>query len=388
MAKLRVLIFLSTLVIVGAIGLFVSYYARGYRFDIKTFKFTPNGILVIKSEPDGASVIVNADLKTATNATISLPPGTYDIEVKKDGFLSWYKRLTIEKEVVTQATVSLFKGLPALSPVTFSGAINPIISEDNSKIAYTIPQIAGSEATLTGLWIIDIANFPLGFGRDPRRITDGNLTGASYEFSPDARQILLTTSNGIFLLDTGSFTPQAQRINIASTVATIKLNWRKEKEAKNESLVRNFPPQIVDVFLNKAANLIFSPDDNMILYSASSSATIPEGLVKPLPGSSTQKQERTIQKDQKYVYDIKEDRNFLITDSVNMPHWMPTSRHLLLAEEGKVTVMDYDGTNRQTVYQGAYNSPFAFPFSNTSKLLILTSLGSDSTPNLYSLTIK
>jgi hypothetical protein len=388
MAKLRVLIFLSTLLIVGVIGLFVSYYARGYRFDFKALKFTPNGILVIKSEPDGASVLINGELKNATNTTLSLPPGSYDVEIKKDGFLPWYKRLTIENEIVTQATVSLFKALPSLSPVTFSGAVNPIISEDNSKIAYTIPQAINVEPALTGLWIIDVANFPLGFGRDPRRITDGNLTGATYEFSPDARQILLTTSNGIFILDTGSFTSQAQRINIASTVATIKATWQKEKKAKNDSLVRNFPPQITNVFTNRTSSLVFSPDDNMILYQASASATLPENLVKPLPGSSTQKQERTIEEGQTYVYDIKEDRNFLITDNTTMPHWMPTSRHLLLAEEGKVTVMDYDGTNRQTVYQGAYITPFAFPFSNTSKILILTSLGSESTPNLYSITIK
>ena len=388
MTKLRIMFFLSTILVVGIIGLFVSYYARGYRLDYKTLRFSPNGILVIKSEPDGASVLINRELKTATNATLSLPPGNYDIEVKREGFLPWNKRLTIEKEVVTQATVSLFKSLPSLSPLTFSGAQNPIISEDNSKIAYLIPPSQNSEPDNSGLWITDVVNLPLGFGRDPRRITDGDLKDAVYEFSPDARQLLLTTSKGISLLDSGSFTPQAQRVNTATTVATIRANWKREKEAKNEALVENLPTQIANIFLNKTENLIFSPDENMILYTASESATIPENLVDPLPGSSTQKQERVVKEGQKYVYDIKEDRNFLISEGSTLPHWMPTSRHLLLSEEGKVTVMDYDGTNKQTVYQGSYIAPFAFPFSNTSKLLILTSLGSESAPNLYSLTIK
>lgn len=383
MAKLRVFVFLSTLIIVGVVGLFVSYYARGYRFNFKTLSFTPNGILVVKSEPDGASIYINGELKGASNTTLSLSPGTYDVEVKKDGFLPWSKRLNIEKEVVTQTSISLFKALPSLAPVTFNGASNPTISEDNSKIAY---------GTRDGLWVIDIVNLPLGFGRDPRKITDGDFLtdNSTYQFSPDARQILLTTSKGTFLLDSTSFTPQAQRVNVASSVNEVKATWQKEKNAKVEALVANFPPQIADLFLNKTSNLIFSPDENMILYTASGSASLPENIVKQLPGSSTQKQERDVKIGQTYVYDIKEDRNFLIigSETLILPHWLPSSRHLLLSEENKITIMDYDGTNRQTVYAGTYNFPFAFPFSNTSKLLMLTSLGSETSTNLYSLTIK
>ena len=177
MTKVRILFFLITLVVVGSVGLFASYYARGYRLNIKTFKFQPNGILVLKSEPDGASVYIDGTLKTVTNASISISPGTYDVEVKKDGYYSWYKRLTIEKEIVTQAYISLFRVVPSLSPVTSSGATNPVMSEDGSKIVY----IQGNE----GLWALDTFSLPLGFGSGPKQITDGDMTGATYIFSPD-----------------------------------------------------------------------------------------------------------------------------------------------------------------------------------------------------------
>jgi hypothetical protein len=69
--------------------------------------------------------------------------------------------------------------------------------------------------------------------------------------------------------------------------------------------------------------------------------------------------------------------------------WFPNSKNLILAEEGKVTIMDYDGTNRQVVYSGNYVSPYAFPFVNTGKIIILTNLGANSSlPNLYSLSLK
>ncbi len=389
MTKIRILIFLSTLLVVGIAGIFVSYYARGYRFNFETFTFLPNGILVVKSEPDGASLYINGELRTATNATVSLAPGTYDIEVKKDGFFSWYKRLVIEKEIVTQASVSLFKTVPSLSPVTFAGASNPVISEDESKVAYLITPSSENGSDKIGLWVMDIYNLPLGFTREARRVTDGDLTGATYVFSPDAKQLLLTTSNGVFVIESGSFTSQSQRVNTTSQKETILAQWEKDKKTKQEALLKYVPLQISEIFERKTKELVFSPDENMILYQASSSATLPTGLVKELPGSSTQKEERNIEEDRIYVYDIKEDKNFLIDSGDVMPYWLPTSRHLLLPQEAQISIMDHDGTNKQTVYSGSYTYPFAYPFSNTSKLLILTSLGSESAnPNLYSLTIK
>lgn len=382
MAKIRLFIFLSTLLIVGLVGVFMSFYARGYRLDLKTFKFQPNGILVIKSEPDGASVFINGELKTATNANVSLSPGTYDVEVKKDGFFSWYKRLVIEKEIVTQVDASLFKNAPSLVPITFSGAQNPVISNDGTKIAYTVPK--------NGLWAFDIFNFPLGFtSNESKRITDGDLTNSTYTLSPDGKQIMLLLSNALFVLDSGSFTGQDQRVNVASTKDIILASWKKEKATKDTSLIKNLPSELADILSRKTSNFTFSPDENMILYTASSSANLADNLIPQLPGSSTQKQERNIQIGHTYVYDIKEDRNFLINDIPAVLRWMPSSRHLLFADQNQVIVMDYDGTNRQVVYSGSYIAPYAFPFTNATKLLILTNLGgTTSTPNLYTLTVK
>ena len=161
MAKVRVFLFLLTIVVVATFGIFISYYARGYRLDFKTFRFQPNGILVIKSEPDGASVFINNDLRTATNATISLSPGTYDVDIKKDGFFPWHKRLVIEKEIVTQADVSLFRNVPSLSPVTFSGAQNPVVSTDGTRIAFEVPYSKETATDKSGLWTIYTFNLPL-----------------------------------------------------------------------------------------------------------------------------------------------------------------------------------------------------------------------------------
>lgn len=380
MTKIRVFMVFSTIIVVSAVGLFVSYYARGYRFSLKNLRFSPNGIFVIKSEPDGASVYINGELKGATNANLSLSPATYDVEVKKEGFFSWSKRIQIEKEIVTQATVSLFKNAPSLTPITFSGANNPVASTDGTKVVFS---------DKTGLWTTETYNLPIGFTNSPKKVTDGDMSKATYEFSPDGRQILLKISNGVYLIDSGSFTSQNELVNIASTEQQTRLKWLNDDKIKNQSLISTLPQILQEVLNQKGARFIFSPDDTMVIYTPVSNYDIPNNLIPQLPGSSTQKQERSIKIDQTYVYDIKEDRNFLISDNSQTLYWMPDSRHILNPTDNKIVIMDYDGTNRQVVYSGSYIAPNAFPYRNTTKLMILTNLGSsDQTPNLYELTIK
>ena len=403
MTKIRVALSLLTILVVGFLGIFVSLYARGYRFNLKSFRFTPNGLLVVKSNPSGAQVFINGELKTATDTTISLSPGVYDVEFRKDGFFAWRKRLQIDKEIVTQAVTHLFKMVPALSPVTFSGSISPVPSNDFTKIAYSVPLVSANGGDNGGLWVVDTVNLPLGFIREPRQITEGDMTDAIWQWSPDAREIMLTTPLGVFVLDAGTFTPQNKLVNVTSKKEQILADWQKKADLKLAAQLKNIDTQIADILKRKAKFLTFSPDETKLLYQASGEGEIPSDIVKQLPGASTQKQERKLTSGQTYVYDIKEDRNFLVEENPDslavgiwqkgeaqrILAWFPTSSHLVMAEDGKVTIIDYDGTNREVVYSGSFISPNVFPILSTDRILILTNLGaSDSLPNLYAVTIK
>src|SRR3989344_5322587 len=79
------------------------FYARGYRLSPengKTF-VAGTGLLVATSTPDGAKVLVNGKLLTATNNTINLPPGSYNVKIAKDGYFPWKKEIIVEKEIVS-----------------------------------------------------------------------------------------------------------------------------------------------------------------------------------------------------------------------------------------------------------------------------------------------
>src|SRR5579872_2180296 len=79
-------------------------YGKGYQFGFGNGRpeVTGTGLLVATSTPDGAQVLVDGHLTTATNNTINLAPGSYKITIEKDGYFSWEKQLVIQKEVVTK----------------------------------------------------------------------------------------------------------------------------------------------------------------------------------------------------------------------------------------------------------------------------------------------
>jgi hypothetical protein len=178
-------------------------------------------------------------------------------------------------------------------------------------------------------------------------------------------------------------------VNITGTVKKTLSDWQDKKQKLYEAQLAKLPDELQYVFKNKVTVAVFSPDENKILYQASASATIPTGLIKELPGSSTQPQEREIREGTKYIYDTKEDRNFKVADPNQPTYWFPTSAQIVLPLKDKIIIEDYDGTNRQVIYSGSYVAPFAYPYSNTTRLIILTNLGSNgNVANLYSLSLR
>jgi len=390
MEKARVLIMISTLLIIGSVGTLAILYAKGYRFGFQENQVTisSRGLLVTNSDPSGAQVFIDGELKTATNNTLSLPPKKYLVEIKKEGFIPWQKEIIIEKEIVSQIEAFLVPLAPSLTALTFSGVVTPVISPDFSKIVYIVPpELENGEKA--GLWVLETVDLPLGFNRDPRRVTDGDLSKAKMEWSPDGQEILLTKTDDLtYLLDLTEFTPSSLLVNVNSKIETIKAEWLEKQDKRLKSQLSQLPDELEEIFSKKTSKIRFAPDESKVLYEASEEATIPEGIFKSLPGASTQEQQRDIKVGVKYVYDIKEDRNFKVGEKDETFYWLSNSRNLLLPRLDRIIILDYDGTNRQGVFGAGYVFPHAYPTTSTGRVLILTNLGSQEAANLYWLSLK
>jgi len=396
--KKRAFFFASLFVGVVGLAFLIIKLAQGYKPDISGRTLRPTGLLVATSEPDGAQLFVDSRLETATNTTINLSPGEYEVEIKKDGFFPWKKTLTLKKELVAKTDAYLFSSFPDLKVLTFTGAADPLLSPDSQKVLFTV---ATASASKQGAWVLDLTDRPLGFNREPRQILQSAPKGrdfsqAQYEWSPDSKQLLITLGKEVFLVEANKLNPATSLINISQTLGVLKKRWQEEKTVKNEAKISKLPEKLLEALDGAVDNIQFSPDETKILYMATASAAIPDKIIPPLPAASTQPETRQIEVDQKYVYDLKEDRNFLISKPESPPadragsqvSWFPTSRHLFVVQDDEINLVEYDNQNWTAVYTGPFENSFAFPFPSGNKILILTSIGKDTPPNLYAISLR
>ncbi|MCX5666536.1 MAG: PEGA domain-containing protein [Candidatus Omnitrophica bacterium] len=114
-------------------------YSLGYHIDFNKLIIYKTGILSIKSTPSGASIYINGKLyQDITPARIEeLRPGTYSIEVKREGLFPWQKDLAVRSNMVTRAeNILLFPTLQVTDKVSDRETDNFFIPDDRSQIYY------------------------------------------------------------------------------------------------------------------------------------------------------------------------------------------------------------------------------------------------------------
>jgi hypothetical protein len=72
------------------------YRAYGFGLD-KDGRLIQNGLVFMTSQPDDAAIYVNGHLyKDGTNTRLALPGGQYTVELKRNGYHTWRRAITVE----------------------------------------------------------------------------------------------------------------------------------------------------------------------------------------------------------------------------------------------------------------------------------------------------
>lgn len=453
--KSRIIITIAVLIFL-IIGTTIAIrWAEGYRFNLSHQKIEGTGLLVSNSQPQGASVTIDNELKTATDDTLHLTPGDYKVKLEKDGYYPWQKTLKIEKELVTQTNARLFPSVPDLSALTFNGASEPSPSPDGHKIAF---KIATTSAQIKqGIWVTNLNDNPLRFGSNSILIVQDTesikFSKAKIFWSPNSNEVLAYfNDNQAYLLNASSENKTTSLINAAFQVSSLLIDWQQQLALEDEKHLVKLPLEMQKIATQSATLLYFSPNEEKLLYTATASANLPDHMIPPLPAINSQVQNRNLEPGSIYVYDIKEDTNFLIKakafdaktltklinqfylppaskektspsadlksivdpnaikpvskpliDQLEAIHaqyspvyslkfiqWFPDSSHLILVEKNAISILEYDGNNKVVVFPGLFAEDFAYPWPNGQKLVLLTSLasGTQIPANLYALDLQ
>lgn len=465
----RLVIFIATFLFIVTGTFLMIRYAQGYR-PTRTGTIKGTGLLSANSFPTAAEVYINGKLTTATDNTLNLDPGEYDIEIKKDGYHTWSKKLLIVAELVTATNAQLFPTTPSLEPLTYTGALMPIPAPDGTKLAFTVA--SSSAVAKNGLYVQELNSSPISLNKTARQIarTEPNYdyTNSTYTWSPNGAEILVSFKSGAhIMLDANKFNDLSTFKDVTVMLPQILSEWELELAREERVRLLELPNFMATIATSSATNLYFSPDNKKLLYQATADLDIPTDQVDKLPSSSTQTEVRAIKTGGWYIYDIKEDKNFQIAQGsipspspsatpakkpiktktpvvteetpftpskytlmpnfqqpipaelVSSPsafralqenlstaesillfnaqyspifvgniQWYPDSTHLIITTDKGIDLIEYDGTNRQTVYSGPMDKSIVYPWPDYSKIITRIQFSPDTTPNLYTIKLK
>jgi hypothetical protein len=399
-------------------------FAKGYRPDFRNDQLQrETGLLVADSYPEKASVYLDGKLVTATDDTLNLPPNEYEIEIKKEGYHTWRKELSIFKELVTATNARLFPSVSSVTPLTFSGVLDPTPAPDGHQLVFKV--VSSSTEEDNGLYVINMNGGSLFRRINAKQIARNSLgydfSQAELVWSTDTNKILAYwVENEVVIqaveLEADKFNEESGLRDVSTVIDFILDEWLEEVEQEEEIPLAKLPEELRTV-LAEARSFFFSPDGEMLLYTVGEQASsLPEDLIADLPAESTQAEERELKPGYTYVYDIKEDRNYEIVGPeeqeilaekegmlakarelsenysglfVNQVQWFPTSRHLVMANQESINLVEYDGQNLITIFTGLFQPGFICPAPSGQRLLFVSNLGQkEGEVNLYSLDLK
>lgn len=439
----RIVIPIASITII-AVGTYIAIqFAKGYRPSKDGIAGT--GLLAANSFPTGAEVYINDKLTSATNDTLALRPGDYTVSIKKEGYIPWQKDLKIQEELVTQTNALLFRSVPSLAPLTLTGATNIVPSPDGQKIAFVVTDAVNS--VKNGLYILDLtSDGPLTSTKEPkliaRALPNNDLASSQLLWSPSSSQILLhsTPSPEVisnYLLSIDNLNDIPSMTDVSARLPIILSQWEEEIASRETKQFALLPDVLGEIATASAVNVYFSPNDKKVMYTSTGYATLPPNLISTPPSTSTQPEVRDLEPNNLYIYDLVEDKNYLIgsieldedipqkhllvpkyyqqlsesdnisesTQSATVPplydslqvtddfsqtainfqthyspmsvgsyQWYPDSNHLLKTDKEKIDVIESDATNQVTIYSGPFVDTFTYPWPDGSRLIILTNL--------------
>ena len=446
-SKLRILYTgLSAIFILIGTVLAINYAKGNYRRTQDGF-VEETGLLSANSSPTGAQVLIDNKLVTATDDTIYLEPGTYQIKIVKDGYTPWEKTMSIEKELVAQTNALLFPSAPSLTPLTFTGAENTSPSPDGQKIIYYTS--SASTQSKNGLHVLELGGNLLPLQKNSLHIAEDvpswNLKEADFIWSPDSSQVMVITGGRHILLSIDRKQNLRALADVGIRRKQILSQWEEEMYLRERQFLAKFPEEIIEYATSSARNVYISPDKKKLLYTSQVDYTLPSDIIPPIPATNTQPEARALQTSGIYVYDTEEDKNFQIgteasqDEQTSNPHkqllatdltnptplslsaspsafvklqattsaqtavnfqdyyislypnsfqWLPDSNHIISSSADTIKIMEYDGTNVTTIYSGQFAENFVYPWSNGEKLVILTAFSPNSPLNLYAVELK
>ncbi len=225
----------------------IIFYAKGYRYNFKTKKIEKIGIIELNFYPTKAKAFFEDKPIKRQKSPIrikNLKAGDYQIRIKKEGFFTWNKKITVNPERVNKLFyILLFPENPEVQKLA-DEVSDFVLSPDDKKIAYINTNFENF-----GIYIVDTTTkeqnkiFPL-----DNEINSSKFVFEQLKWSPDNTKLMFIQKD-----------KELEQSSIYS------INVLKPQEILNISELYPYDFEVVDWIPQN--DLIFQNSNEIIAYS-------------------------------------------------------------------------------------------------------------------------
>jgi hypothetical protein len=376
----------------------IVLFALGYKFDLQTGQITKTGSLIARTNPEGADIYIDDKLqKSQTNATVRfLLPGDYNIQLSKDGYQSWTKRLNVRSALVTWAAqerefITLFYSHPeTLSQNNFDQAAvlssyqNAITVNGSSASAYNASENVQEIFDITPK---DIANaqdlnqnaLHYYLRRPHARIFNPEFLTASTEIQSNDRYAALLMSPNLYVSQNGTAGLHAE--GVSGFLLEGDHLWFAQKNALyHQSLISGALEKITELPYAPTKAQIIRGNSQIFLILDGTAYALNDKLEEIYRGISTAYWDGVMQRlvlnnnNEALLFDPQSFRSELVIRSstvISNVITNPTTGYMFFINEGKVKAIELDGRDHRNVYTIAEGDPQAFILGDNGRLLTI-----------------
>ena len=243
-------------IIFMVLGPVIIFTARGFRYDFAENRLIKTGALVVKTDPKDAMVFLNGKkINDTPFVKRFLLPGEYELEIKKDGYQTWKKRITIHEQQVAaflganREQLTLFGNLPAgktigTSTVDFFSSLDGIFYLKDRQVFES--DFQGSQTKLATTTLQDIL--------DPKNFLNVDGANATSTLPENLPNFPSSQVNYISGGNNDNFLAYGNEHEV----------WLYDKENQKNYLITRSSLVLSKAVYNAAAGYVFVAEENII----------------------------------------------------------------------------------------------------------------------------
>ncbi len=192
----RRVLYASAMLVFIVVAPALILYAQGFRFDLRTFRWSSRGGIYLSSNPSGAVVSMDGVPMTGRTPLFvrNVQPGSYRVDIVREGYQPWSDTVSVRDRTTAKIDATLL-------PVSFDSVTLPIPDIILASYHRETHAIAVVRPVTDGVVAVEVVNDQSGHIEQLVRIEVGANDPVSYlSWSFLGKHLAVRTTNGVLYI--------------------------------------------------------------------------------------------------------------------------------------------------------------------------------------------